>query len=121
MAEDGYTSIYSLSDPELEPSKLEALEAGIYRSVVCFPRCALNTGFYYLRVGVSSRFSIYSVAENLRIEVTDSVGVIQMLRQWQKTSVSAMQLPWVIQKNINRDSFRTDYVQTTAESPRNRS
>lgn len=98
IAEDGYTSIYSLSDPELEPSRLEARQAGIYRSVVRFPKCALNTGFYYLRVGISSRFSIYSVVENLRFEVTDSVGVIQMLGQSRKPSITALQLPWGIQK-----------------------
>ncbi len=98
MAEDGYTCIYSLSDPELEPSRLETREPGVYRAVVRFPKCALNTGFYYLRVGISSRFSIYAVVENLRFEVTDSVGVIQMLGQSRKPSISALQLPWVIQK-----------------------
>jgi len=98
MAEDGYTSIYSLSDPELEPTRLEARQAGTYKSVVRFPRCALNTGSYYLRVGISSRFSIYSVVENLRFEVTDSVGVIQMLGQSRKPSISALQLPWDVQK-----------------------
>lgn len=97
MAEDGYTSIYSLSDPELEPSRLDARKPGVYKAVVRFPRCALNTGSYYLRVGISSRFSIYSVVENLRFEVIDSVGIIQMLGQSRKPSISALQLPWDIQ------------------------
>ncbi len=99
MAEDGYTSIYSLSDPELDPSRLEMRQPGTYRSVVRFPKCALNTGSYYLRVGISSRFSIYSVIENLRFEVTDSVGVIQMLGQSRKPSISALQLPWDVQRS----------------------
>lgn len=94
MAEDGYTSIYSLSDPELEPSRLLQREPGQYRSILRFPRCALNTGAYYLRVGISSRFSIYSVVENLRFEVIDSVGIIQMLGQSRKPSISALQLTW---------------------------
>lgn len=98
MAEDGYTSIYSLSDPELEPSRLETRQAGLYRAIVRFPKCALNTGSYYLRVGISSRFSIYSVVENLRFDVTDNVGVIQMLGQSRKPSISALQLPWDVQK-----------------------
>ena len=98
MAEDGYTSIYSLSDPELEPSRLEARPAGLYKAIVRFPKCALNSGSYYLRVGISSRFSIYSVVENLRFEVTDNVGVIQMLGQSRKPSISALQLPWNVEK-----------------------
>lgn len=98
MAEDGYTCIFSLSDPELEPSRLESRQPGIYKSIVRFPKCALNTGFYYIRVGISSRFSIYSVVDNLRFEVTDSFGVIQMLGQSRKPSISALQLPWVVQK-----------------------
>ncbi len=98
MAEDGYTSLFSLSDPELEPSRLETRKPGIYRAIVRFPKCLLNTGSYYLRVGISSRFSIYSVVENLRFEVTDNVGVIQMLGQSRKPSVSALQLPWVVQE-----------------------
>jgi lipopolysaccharide transport system ATP-binding protein len=99
MAEDGYTSIYSLSDPELDLSRLDMRQPGTYKAVVRFPKCALNTGSYYLRVGISSRFSIYSVVENLRFEVTDSVGVIQMLGQSRKPSISALQLPWDVQRS----------------------
>jgi lipopolysaccharide transport system ATP-binding protein len=98
MAEDGYTSIFSLSDPELDPSRLDVRQPGMYKAVVRFPKCALNTGSYYLRVGISSRFSIYSVVENLRFDVTDSIGVIQMLGQSRKPSISALQLPWDIQR-----------------------
>lgn len=94
IAEDGFTVIYSLSDPELEPSRLEARKPGVYRAVVRFPACALNTGAFYVRVGISSRFSIYSVVEGLRFEVVDNVGIIQMLGQARKPSVSALQLPW---------------------------
>jgi len=98
LAEDGYTSIFSLSDPELQPERLEKREPGRYRAVVHFPPCALNTGAYYLRSGISSRFSIYSVVEHLRFEVIDSVGIIQMLGQSRKPSISALQLPWDVQR-----------------------
>lgn len=98
MGEDGYTSIYSLSDPELDPSRLEARAPGRYRAVVKFPACALNTGAFYIRVGISSRFSIYSVVEGLRFEVKDSVGIIQILGQSRKPSISALQLPWKIER-----------------------
>lgn len=97
LAEDGYTSIFSLSDPELRPERLEKREPGRYRAVVRFPPCALNSGAYYLRAGISSRFSIYSVVENLRFEVVDNVGIIQMLGQSRKPSISALQLPWDVE------------------------
>lgn len=98
LAEDGYTSIFSLSDPELQPERLEKREPGRYRAVVGFPPCALNTGAFYIRAGISSRFSIYSVVENLRFEVVDSVGIIQMLGQARKPSISALQLPWNVER-----------------------
>ena len=98
LAEDGYTSIFSLSDPELRPELLEKRIPGRYRAIVKFPPCALNTGAFYLRVGISSRFSIYSVIDNLRFEVVDNVGIIQMLGQARKPSISALQLPWDIER-----------------------
>lgn len=98
LAEDGYTSIFSLSDPELCPERLEKRNPGRYRAIVRFPSCALNTGAFYLRVGISSRFSIYAVVENLRFEVTDNVGILQMLGQARKPSISALQLPWEVER-----------------------
>jgi lipopolysaccharide transport system ATP-binding protein len=96
LAEDGYTSILSLSDPELDPTRLEARKPGKYRAVVRFPASVLNTGAFYLRAGISSRFSIYSVVEGVRFEVVDNVGIIQMLGQSRKPSISALQLPWQV-------------------------
>ncbi|MFC3678333.1 ABC transporter ATP-binding protein [Ferrovibrio xuzhouensis] len=98
MGEDGFTCIFSLSDPELEPSRLEARMPGRYRAIVRFPPAALNTGSFYIRAGISSRFSIYSVVENLRFEVHDNVGIIQMLGQSRKPSISALQLPWEVER-----------------------
>ncbi len=97
LGEDGYTAIYSLPDPELEPSRLETRKAGRYRGVVKFPPCALNTGAFYIRAGISSSAAIYSVVEGLRIEVHDSVGIIQMVGQSRKNSISALQLPWQVE------------------------
>jgi lipopolysaccharide transport system ATP-binding protein len=101
ISDDGYTAIYSLSDPELDPSRLEMRAAGKYRSIVRFPACALNTGSFSIRVGISSRFSIYSVVEALQFEVVDNVGVIQMLGQTRKNSISALQFPWAVEKTSN--------------------
>lgn len=98
MADDGFTCLFSLSDPELEPSRLDMREPGHYRSTIRFPASLLNTGTYSVRVGISSRFSIYSVVEGIRFEVLDNVGIIQMLGQSRKPSLSALQLPWEIER-----------------------
>ena len=69
-----------------------------------FPGYLLNTGTFYVRLGISSRFSIYSVAEGIRFDVEDNVGIIQMLGQQRKPSISAIQLPWEVKKVFQRDS-----------------
>ncbi|MBB2685508.1 UNVERIFIED_ORG: lipopolysaccharide transport system ATP-binding protein [Rhizobium etli] len=104
MMEDGYTPLVSLSDPELDIGRLETRPAGYYRARVRFPGYLLNTGTFYLRLGISSRFSIYSVAEGIRFDVEDNVGIIQMLGQQRKPSISAIQLPWEVEKVFQRDS-----------------
>lgn len=98
MTEDGATSIISLSDPELDIARLETRREGRYRAEIGLPPSLLNTGAYYLRAGISSRFSIFSVVEQPRFEVVDNVGIIQMLGQSRKPSVSALQFPWQIEK-----------------------
>ena len=98
IADDGYTALYSLSDPELDIRRLETREVGTYRSLLHFPSCLLNTGSYSIRVGISSRFSIFSVVEGVKFEVQDNVGLIMMLGQNRKPSLSALQFPWEIEK-----------------------
>ncbi|MGO6905875.1 Wzt carbohydrate-binding domain-containing protein, partial [Rhizobium ruizarguesonis] len=104
MMEDGYSPIISLSDPELDVSRLDTRSPGYYRARVVIPAGLLNTGTFYLRAGISSRFSIYSVVEGIRFEVEDNVGIIQMLGQQRKPSISAIQLPWDVKMLYLRDS-----------------
>ncbi|MDV4153130.1 MULTISPECIES: ABC transporter ATP-binding protein [Rhizobium] len=104
MMEDGYSAVISLSDPELDVSRLDARPPGYYRAQVTIPAGLLNTGTFYLRAGISSRFSIYSVVEGIRFEVEDNVGIIQMLGQQRKPSISAIQLPWDVKMLYLRDS-----------------
>ncbi|MBY5445279.1 ABC transporter ATP-binding protein [Rhizobium leguminosarum] len=104
MMEDGYSPIISLSDPELDVSRLDTRSPGYYRARVVIPAGLLNTGTFYLRAGISSRFSIYSVVEGIRFEVEDNVGIIQMLGQQRKPSISAIQLPWDVKMLYRRDS-----------------
>lgn len=103
LLEDGVSSVISLSDPELEPDRLAPRGPGYFKARIRIPACLLNTGAYYLRVGISSRFSIYSVAEGIRFDIEDSVGIIQMLGQQRKPSISAIQLPWQVDKLYMRD------------------
>lgn len=98
MAEDGSTSIISLSDPELDMSRLGMRAVGKYHALIELPACLLNTGSYYIRVGISSRFSIFSVVEEPRFDVVDNIGIIQMLGQNRKPSISALQFPWLVNK-----------------------
>ncbi|MDV4179944.1 ABC transporter ATP-binding protein [Rhizobium brockwellii] len=104
MMEDGYSPVISLSDPELDVSRLDTRSPGYYRARVVIPAGLLNTGTFYLRAGISSRFSIYSVVEGIRFEVEDNVGIIQMLGQQRKPSISAIQLPWDVKMLYLRDS-----------------
>ena len=98
LADDGSTAIISLSDPELDQSRLDIRKAGRYETRIELPKCLLNTGSFFWRVGISSAFSIYSTVEGLRFDVRDSVGIIQMLGQYRKPSISALQFPWQVER-----------------------
>lgn len=98
IAADGNQTIISLSDPELELTRLQERAAGYYRTQVRIPGKLLNTGIYTLRVGVSTRFTIFDVIEDISFEVQDRVGIVQALGYQRKNSVLALQLPWVIER-----------------------
>ncbi|MGO7609543.1 hypothetical protein ACC695_40485, partial [Rhizobium ruizarguesonis] len=58
-------------------SRLDTRSPGYYLARVVIPAGLLNTGTFYLRAGISIRFSIYSVVEGIRFEVEDNVGISQ--------------------------------------------
>jgi lipopolysaccharide transport system ATP-binding protein len=96
ILDDGLITMISLSDPELAPERLEPRKPGRYRASVQFPGKLLNTGKYRIRVGISSRFSIYDVVENVTFEVEDRVGIVQVIGRKRKNSLLSVQLPWQV-------------------------
>lgn len=99
IAVEGAQTIISLSDPELELSRLDVRSPGYYSSRVEIPGRLLNTGLYQVRVGVSTRSQIYDVIEDVSFEVQDSVGITQALGYERKGSLLALQLPWAVARH----------------------
>jgi homopolymeric O-antigen transport system ATP-binding protein len=93
---EGLQTLISLSDPELDLSRLDQRDAGYYVSWVDFPPKLLNTGSYQVRVGMSTRFNIMDVVEDVSFEIHDKEGIVQALGFERKNSLLALQLPWNI-------------------------
>jgi len=91
---EGDQTVISLSDPELDWSRLEARAPGYYKSRVKFPAGLLNTGLYQVRVGMSSKYKIFHVVEDIHFEIIDNVGIVVPLGYERKNSLLAMQIPW---------------------------
>lgn len=98
ILDDGLVCIISLSDPEFAPERLGTRERGHYRSSVRIPRNILNTGRYRLRLGISSRYTIHDVVENVVFEVVDHIGIVQFMGFDRKGSLLGLQLPWQVEK-----------------------
>jgi lipopolysaccharide transport system ATP-binding protein len=94
---EGSQTLISLSDPELDWSRLEKREAGYYRARIDFPAMLLNTGPYQVRVGTSLRFKIFDVCEDVSFEILDRVGIVQPMGYERKNSLLAVQLPWIME------------------------
>lgn len=94
IAVEGEQTLISLSDPELDLSRLEGRAPGYYRSRIEFPAGLLNTGLYQVRVGMSTRFQIFDVIEDISFEVQDSVGIVAHLGYERKGSLLSLQIPW---------------------------
>jgi lipopolysaccharide transport system ATP-binding protein len=98
ILDDGLLTMLSLSDPEFAPERLNMRPAGRYKARVKIPRQILNTGRYRLRVGISSRFSVYDIVENVTFEVVDNVGIVQFMGWDRKGSLLGVQLPWDVER-----------------------
>lgn len=97
MLDDGLLTVISLSDPEFAPERLKSREVGQYRARVRIPKQILNTGRYRIRAGISSRYTIYDVVENVTFEVVDNVGIVQFMGWDRKGSLLGIQLPWEVE------------------------
>jgi lipopolysaccharide transport system ATP-binding protein len=99
ISEDTNESLISLTDSELDQSRMETREPGDYVAEVRIPDRLLNTGLYSLRIGISKgRHDIYDVVEGLNFRVVDSVGIVMYLGFERKGSALSVQLPWDVQR-----------------------
>ena len=101
-------TVVSLSDPELEWSRLDARDPGFYTSRVEFPPELLNTGLYRVRVGMSAHGKIFHVIEDIFFEVVDNVGIMIPLGQERKNAISALRLPWPAQRQEDKTRWVTE-------------
>ncbi|HEY4372670.1 MAG TPA: ABC transporter ATP-binding protein [Burkholderiales bacterium] len=99
ISEETGECVISLSDTELEQSRLEERAAGIYVSEVQLPDRLLNTGQYSVRLGISKgRHDILDTAEGMNFRIIDSVGIVMFLGFERKGSLLALQEPWTLQR-----------------------
>jgi lipopolysaccharide transport system ATP-binding protein len=99
ISEESNETLISLTDSELDRSRLETREAGDYVAYIRVPAHILNTGTYSLRVGLSKgRQDIFDVVEGLNFRVIDSVGIVMFIGYERKGSLLSLQLPWKIEK-----------------------
>jgi len=97
LSEDNGETFISLSDTELEMSRLETRAAGDYVAEITIPARLLNTGLYALRVGISKgRHDIYDVVEGVPFRIVDSIGIVMFLGFERKGSLLSLQLPWTV-------------------------
>ncbi len=94
--EESGQCLISLSDPELDLSRLDKREKGYYSSTVEIPARTLNTGSYQISAGATALRNIYDVVEDVCFTVTDSVGIVQCIGFERKNALLSMQLPWKI-------------------------
>ncbi|HJT44552.1 MAG TPA: ABC transporter ATP-binding protein [Rhizomicrobium sp.] len=101
-------TVVSLSDPELEWSRLDARNPGYYTSRVEFPPDLFNTGLYQVRVGMSAHGKIFHVIEDIFFEVIDNIGIMIPLGQERKNSVLALRLPWPAERQEDKAHWVTE-------------
>ena len=99
VSEETNETLISLTDSELDISRLETREAGDYVAYVRVPARILNTGTYSLRAGLSKgRQEIFHVVEGLNFRIIDSVGIVMFIGYERKGSLLSLQLPWRLEK-----------------------
>lgn len=101
ISEENNETLISLTDSELDISRLETREAGDYVAYVRVPARILNTGTYSLRIGLSkARQEIFDVVEGLNFRIIDSVGIVMFIGYERKGSLLSLQLPWSVEKEV---------------------
>jgi lipopolysaccharide transport system ATP-binding protein len=91
-------AVISLSDGELDHSLLDQRAAGRYRARVRIPDRILNTGGYHVRSGMVQARTVVDVAEGAVFQVEDHVGIVGALGYDRKSAITALQLPWAMER-----------------------
>lgn len=91
--------VISISDPELNPSRLEGRNPGIYTARVLIPHTLLNSGTYRIRVGIVRDKRILDVKEDISFNLHDRIGIMTVIGYERKNSILSLQLPWTVTKN----------------------
>ncbi|HLG83165.1 MAG TPA: ABC transporter ATP-binding protein [Bradyrhizobium sp.] len=99
ISEENNETLISLTDSELDQSRLETRAAGDYVAYIRVPARLLNTGTYSLRAGLSkAKQDIFHVVEGLNFRIIDSVGIMMYIGYARKGSLLSLQLPWRVEK-----------------------
>jgi len=102
ISEENNETLISLTDSELDRSRLETREAGDYVAYVRVPAHILNTGIYSLYAGLSKgRQEIYHMIEGLNFRIIDSVGIMMFIGFERKGSLLSLQLPWRLEREYS--------------------
>ena len=103
MSDENQLTLISLSDPELDSSRLGKRKVGYYRSQVVIPAKILNVGSYSIRAGAtqlgnsSVGGTILDVTDGVPFWVTDKVGIMKSLGHERKSSLLSLQVPWNVE------------------------
>jgi lipopolysaccharide transport system ATP-binding protein len=97
-SEEVGSAVISLSDAELNLALLEQRRAGRYCARVRIPDRVLNTGAYHIRSGMVQARSIIDAAEGPVFQVEDHAGIVGALGYERKSSITALQLPWTVER-----------------------
>lgn len=90
--------LISLSEPELDLSRLGKRPKGLYHASIKIPGNILNTGAYQVRVGAVHLHNVYDVVHDVVFHVVDNVGIVHALGYERKGSLLSLQLPWEVTK-----------------------
>jgi len=90
-------AVISLTDGELDLSRLGDRAPGRYRARIRVPELLLNTGAYHIRAGMTQSRNIVDAAEGAIFEVNDYVGIMGPFGFDRKSAITSIQLPWSLE------------------------
>jgi lipopolysaccharide transport system ATP-binding protein len=91
-------AVISSSDCELDPQLLSQRKPGRYRARVRIPERILNTGIYRIRSALVQGRDVIDVVESPTFRIDDHIGIVGTLGYDRKSSVTALQLPWEVER-----------------------